>query len=96
MENKILVFYVGIMGVPQDKIEEFIHKVSKKITPTTFKGEIIIIPIQSYDTRVDCINPKYITDKELIQENENLLKELNHNLHNQLKLIKDEENKNSD
>ena len=35
-------------------------KISNKITPVTFKGEIILIPVQTLDTRVECINPKYI------------------------------------
>ncbi len=91
MESKILVFYIGIASINLDDVQEYIQKISKKITPETFNGEIIIIPTHTYDTKVECINPKYITDKELIQEHENLMKQLNYNLHEQLKITKNEE-----
>jgi len=58
-EAKILVIYVGIAGIRSEDIDTFVHKVCNKIIPATFKGEIIIIPIQSPYTKVDCINPKY-------------------------------------
>ncbi len=90
MEYKILVFYIGIAEINHEDIQDYIQKVIKKISPDTFKGEIIVIPTHTYDTRVECINPKYITDDKLIQQHENLMKELNHNLYNQLKEIKNE------
>jgi hypothetical protein len=90
MEHKILVFYIGIAGINLDDVQDYIQKVIKKISPDTFKGEIIVIPTHTYDTRVECINPKYITNEKLIQEHENLMKELNHKLHNQLKEIENE------
>lgn len=92
MENKILVFYVGVAGINMADVEEYIKKISEKITPNTFNGEIIIIPTLTYDTKVECINPKYITDNELIKEHETLMKELNYKLYEQQKLLKNEEN----
>ena len=92
MENKILVIYVGIQGVRSEDIEDFVHKVATKIVPTTFVGEIIILPVQLSDTRVECINPKYITDTELITKNTELIKKLNEQLIYQLKELKQENN----
>ena len=67
-ENKILVMYVGVQGIRMEDIEHFVKSITKKITPETIKGEIIVIPTQSPDTRIECINPKYITDVKLIKE----------------------------
>ena len=92
MENKILVFYVGIAGIASEDVETYVKKVTETITPTTFNGEIIVIPTHSYDTRVECINPKYITNDELIQKHETLMKELNNNLYNQIKIMENEKN----
>lgn len=90
MEHKILVVYVGISGIRTEDVDTFIHHVTSKIIPTTFEGEIIIIPAQQLDTRIVCINPKYITEPELIQEHTELMKELQDALHEQLKIIKEE------
>ena len=90
MEHKILVVYVGIVGIRSEDIDTFVHKVASKIVPTTFDGEIIIIPTQQLDTRIDCINPKYITEPELIHEHTVLIKELQEALLEQLSIIKEE------
>ena len=90
MEHKILVVYVGIVGIRSEDIDTFVHKVVSKIVPTTFEGEIIIIPTQQLDTRIECINPKYIIEPELIQQHTELMKELQDALHEQLKIIKEE------
>jgi hypothetical protein len=90
MEHKILVVYIGIVGIRSEDIDTFVHKVADKIVPTTFEGEIILIPTQQSDTRIECINPKYITEPELIQEHGKLMKQLQDALLEQLKIIKEE------
>ena len=92
MESKIVVIYVGVQGIRSEDIEEFIHKLSKKISPTTLEGEIIVIPTQSPDTRIECINPKYITDDVLIKEHTEMMKKLQEELQNQLEQLKENKN----
>jgi hypothetical protein len=89
MENKILVMYIGVAGIRSIDIEDTIHKISKKITPSTFEGEIIIIPTQSLDTKIECINPVYITDEKLISEHTDMMKKLQIELDYQLKNLKE-------
>lgn len=84
MENKILVYYIGIGDLDSVDVPEYIDKVAKKITPSTFQGEIIIMPVLGSDSRIECINPKYINDKELIEVHEELMKELNIKLKQQI------------
>jgi hypothetical protein len=91
-EAKILVIYVGVAGIRGEDIDTFVHKVCDKIIPVTFKGEIIIIPIQSPYTKVDCINPKYITNKELIKEHTEAIINLQNELQHQLEELKKSKN----
>ena len=91
-ENKILVIYVGVQGIRMEDIRDFVESITKRISPETIKGEIIVIPTQSSDTRIECINPKYITDAELIKEHTELMKELKEQLQNQLEQLKKENN----
>lgn len=91
-ETKIFVIYIGVAGVRAEDIPNVIKQVSQKITPETFKGEVLIIPQQSYDTRIECINPRYVTDVELIKENTKMITELKLQLQNQLEQLKEENN----
>ena len=92
MENKIIVVYVGVAGIRSEDIREFVEKLSRKISPSTIEGEIIVIPTQSPDTRIECINPKYITDADLIKEHTEMMKKLQEELQNQLEQLKDDKN----
>lgn len=91
-ENKILVIYVGVQGIRREDIQYFVESLTKRISPETIKGEIIVIPTQSPDTRIECINPKYITDVKLIQEHTEMMKILHEKLQYQLKQLKEENN----
>lgn len=93
METKILVLYVGVAGIRSEDIPDYMKKVTQKISPQTFQGEIIVIPTLSPDTRIECINPKYITDVELIKEHTEIMKKLQEELQFQLNVLK-VENKN--
>lgn len=92
MENKILVLYIGVAGIRSEDIDTFINKVASRVVPDTFKGEIIIFPSQSTDSRIECINPKYITNKELVKEHSESMVRLIKELNNQRNLLKKEIN----
>ena len=92
MENLILVIYVGVQGVRSEDIPEFIEKIAKQLTPSTLEGEIIVIPTQSIDTKIECINPKFIIDVKLIEEHNIMMKKLNIELQHQLKKLKEVNN----
>jgi len=51
-----------------------------------------MIPTQSPNTIIKCINPKYITDTELIKEHTEMMKKLNIELQYQLNQLKEENN----
>jgi hypothetical protein len=86
MENKIFVIYVGVLKIHNDYIDEYVRHISEKIKPSTFKGEILIIPdFLSVNTRIECINPKYITKKELIDEHTKSMETLEEFLNEEIK-----------
>ena len=88
MENKIFVIYLGIAGVRSEDIDDFKYEVTKRIIPESVEGEFIVIPVHSTDTRIECINPVYITDKELIEKHTVLMKDLQLALKNEIDQIK--------
>lgn len=92
MDNLILVYYIGVAGIRSEDIDEYVHKVMKKIAVSTIKGEIVVIPVQSVDTRIECVNPKYITEDALIVEHNAKMKKLQEELHYQMEQIKKENN----
>ena len=91
-ENKVFVIYVGVQGIRSEDIEGFMGKILQRISPVTIKAEIIGIPTNSQETRIECINPKYITDADLIKEHTELIKELDINLQHQLEQLKQKNN----
>ena len=79
-ENKIiLVNYIDIRLVNPKEIGEFINKVKDRIKLNSKKYTQLIIPIYG-ESRVECINPLYITDSELIKKHERLMSTLHENL----------------
>lgn len=91
-ENKIIVIYVGVAGIRSEDIPMYVKKITEKISPTSIEAEIISIPVQRQDTTIECINPLYITDVELIKEHEELLKKINEELQYQAELLKNKNN----
>jgi hypothetical protein len=95
MEAKILVMYIGIGGIRSEDIDTYMKKVTEKITPATFEGEIIVLPTQllvAPDTRIECINPIYITDVELVKQHTIMIKKLQDELEIQLNILKQKNN----
>jgi hypothetical protein len=86
--NEILVIYVGIAGIRSEDIDTYVNRVTNRIAPVDFNGIIITIPIQSHDSRIECINPKYITNKKLVEKHNELMNTLNENLDIQINQIK--------
>jgi len=81
--TKILVFYIDIRMVESEDIPMYMEKIGKRIVPENLDAEGIMIPIYG-ETKVECINPVYIKDDELIKKQERLMSELHEHLENQL------------
>jgi len=88
-KSKLLVIYIGVAGIRSEDIADYVHKITNQISPLTIESEIITIPVNSYDTRIECINPKYITNDKLIKQHTKLMNELHIELEHQIKQIKE-------
>jgi len=78
-EAVILVYYIDVRDIETNDLENFMKKVMKQIQTETIEAEIISIPVWG-ETKVECINPKYISKKELIKEHEEKMKKLHDNI----------------
>jgi len=92
-ENKIIVIYIGVAGIRSEDIDSYVHKITNRISPTSIEAEIITIPTNSHDVKIECINPVYITQESLIKEHIELMKELHEELQHQIKQLKENDGK---
>lgn len=83
--NLILVLYLGIGNMIEEDVPEYAGRIQKSLFPEEvikkLGATLFIIPRRDIQTTLDCINPKYVVDKELYESyNEKLkflVKEMN-------------------
>lgn len=94
MENDklILVYYISVKHMDMEDIAEYMYKVREKINIPGFDGHSIFVPVLTDETRIECINPKYVTDENLINEHNTLMKELNEKLELEIQEFKNKKN----
>lgn len=85
-QTLILVYYISINNIREDNIENYINRVIEKVSASSISEntETLFIPVYG-ETRIDCINPKYITDGDLIKKHERLMSELHENINHHIK-----------
>lgn len=92
MENNklILVYYINVSHIENiNDIPEYMERVKDKIVIDALDGHSIFVPINNGDeTRIECINPKYVTNKELIENHNQMMEKINNNLELEIKKIK--------
>ncbi|MFW5847644.1 MAG: hypothetical protein ACOCVF_01815, partial [bacterium] len=87
-DKLILVYYISVDGIRTEDIQDYMKSVSDRIAARSLDvAEIIFIPIHG-ETRVECINPLYITEEELIRKHRLLMDELHEHVNYQIKLTK--------
>ena len=82
MEKIILVHYINIGNMVHSDVERFIKSVAVELTP---KEDNIIsywIPIKNGETRIECINPKLVSEedyseaKKVLDRNQEIVNEI--------------------
>ena len=72
----ILVYYIDVRHLNDEEVPYFMKRVMKNIRlESSDIGEIIALPVKNA-SKVECINPKYITEPELIREHRLKIDEL--------------------
>jgi len=73
-EKIILVFYIGIADMNEYQVAQYVQRVQQRFFTEEFiksnNAEIILLPTRETNSRIECINPKYINDAELIKEHQ--------------------------
>jgi len=94
MENNklILVYYINVSSLDMHEIGDYMDKVRNKINIDGFDGHSIFVPVTTHESKIECINPRYITEEKLINEHTSMLKELNKELNHNVEELKSEKN----
>lgn len=64
MEKIILVYYINMYNVDNEKIEYYLGLVKEKIFLQDDSIIQYFIPIRNGETRVECINPKLVSEED--------------------------------
>lgn len=64
MENMIIVFYVAVGKMRGEKLAKYMRLVAECLTLKEPNVISYFIPVTKGDTRVECINPKLLTEDE--------------------------------
>lgn len=83
MDKKILAIYVNINEVHD--VDSHVRGVHDMFLENKDLSDYYIITIPTLEaTRIECIDPQYITDNELIEKNNKLMMEMKIMLENKL------------
>lgn len=76
-EKTILVAYINVGNLDEEDIPQYLNEYENLLNTNNLNTFLIIVPIFEGHNWVECINPKYITEKGLIEENEKRMEDLN-------------------
>lgn len=77
-DKTILIFYINVDGLSPQKSQQYIYDIMKDYN---CNSDIVhyFLPVRNQETKVECVNPKLITDSEF-QEIKDRLDKYNENL----------------
>lgn len=69
MEKIILVYYIYIGDMNPVEVEDFIKQINESLSDIESQHNILsfIIPSRTEDTRIECINPKVVSEEDYKQ-----------------------------
>jgi hypothetical protein len=84
MDRLILVLYVDVRNVPLDSIESHVGEISGTLFPKSvfekLEATVFVMTTRETETRIECINPNYVIDKDLQKSFIEKLDNLNKNV----------------
>lgn len=92
MKDKIiLVHYVYVGSANRSKVIEYMNNYQKVLDRNSPHENMIqyAIPVHNCDSRIECIYPVMVSDKEAIEKMEENLKRFNEAIESQIKVIED-------
>jgi hypothetical protein len=88
MNDVILVFYLYIGNMVDDEIPGWVERIKRETSEKKPEGSApwFYIVTRTGENRVECINPKFITDQARIDEAMRQLESINQHFTNELSL----------
>ena len=66
-EKIILIHYLYVGGLTEKEVEHFMEKAAVNLTPKENNILSYFFPIKTGETRVECINPKLVSEEDFIE-----------------------------
>jgi len=79
MDKLILVVYGNVGSLSPNEIQEYIAQVNRYVASPTNEYITMVVPVRDQETRIECINPKFITNEEMIKRFASDIKDVNKN-----------------
>ncbi len=64
MNKIILVHYIRVGNSSAPKVDEILSRVRKHLVPADEDIISYVIPVKDEESRVECINPRFVTEEE--------------------------------
>lgn len=82
--QKTYVLYIGVRNIRTSDIDDYIERITYKLFPINVpeNSTVLVLPTDTTENRLECIDPIYITNEDLIFKHNTLLVELNINIKN--------------
>ncbi len=68
-EKTILVYYINVGNMSSEEVSEFLQNISTGLIETEKENNILsyLVPIKDTETRIECINPRLLTEEEYLE-----------------------------
>ena len=81
MDKIILVHYIGVGNLSTKEVEQHLHKITTELLPKDDGVINYVIPTRG-ETRIECLNPKLVSEedykqaKELLDRNQKIVDDI--------------------
>ena len=79
MDKLIIAVYLNVRNMTMEEIREFMVRTRDTVSSPTNEYITMVVPVKNKDTRIECLNPKYITGDEINKKFEVGLKSIENN-----------------
>ncbi len=82
MKKIILVHYINVGNMGKEDVKNYLNEISAKLIPKDNEIISYLIPVNNSETRVECLNPKLVSDsdykqaKELLDRNQAIVDDI--------------------
>lgn len=79
MDKLILICYINVGDAVHEQVQGILENVRNYVNSENKEYISLVVPVRNQETRFECLNPKFITSKKLIEKFEKDLNSVNKN-----------------